>query len=500
MSTQHRQGRVVTDIIVGGAYQAYAMASNADVVMVIDSRDAIARLPELPRLIKIPLGEQDTVLSLLERLQDTLPDARDLLETYRQRNVHLASGMAQDPEIGKCVIQDLKRSGELDTIFDQLFKRILEASNGTLAFLVVRVLNSNAGSMGSGGGPEIGDLFCAYAAQRTTAKIRHQMIRLGGLTYTFVAERGHENTAIATKRNVDHILHNHIPPGQLRDLELYELPLRSEDGRAVRDDYALRARLAATLLQARFSTEVDGLLDRRRVNHIPTSPYGAMVRVQASWSEWLDQEQLTRAAATYYRDQLKAMHGAPDASDLLVALGADVQLEPLNAPLPGLEEVMAAVRKGDTQSPLLDQVRHAELRRMQSTVLLRTAQDQMAFLDEVLEHPERPRHLDDSRAYSRRWRGVVAHLTEAHQAAQAALTSAQRLFEQRQRHVTREIKHLRSFRSTLEAILRSRRGVVQRTHAVFAAYYEAHERYSAARALVAPAHPDRGRRRDGRGG
>jgi hypothetical protein len=75
------------------------------------------------------------------------------------------------------------------------------------------------------------------------------------------------------------------PAGQLRDLELYELPLRSENDRMVRDDSLLRARLAATLLQSRFTTGVDGLLDSRRVSDIPTSPSGAMLRGQVSWSD-----------------------------------------------------------------------------------------------------------------------------------------------------------------------------------------------------------------------
>src|SRR5437879_5199428 len=125
-------GIVVVEFIVGGAWQAYAMASDADVVVLIDSREEVAQIPDLPKLIKVPLGAEDTVLTLLERLQDTTPAARALLAEYRQRpTVHLGGGMAQDPRLGTCAIHDLALCGELDRLFYQIFfTHVLEAANG----------------------------------------------------------------------------------------------------------------------------------------------------------------------------------------------------------------------------------------------------------------------------------------------------------------------------------------------------------------------------------
>jgi len=181
---------VEVEFIVGGAWPTYAMASKADVIVLIDSREEVEQVPDAPRLIKVALGGQDTVLSLLERLQEAKPEIGALLTEYLQRcNVYLGAGMAQDPRLGACAIQDLALRGELTPLFDRIFIRVLEAANGELDLLVVRDLNSNAGGMGAGGGTEVGMQFCAYAAQRTSAKIRRHMVRLGGLTYAAVAPR-----------------------------------------------------------------------------------------------------------------------------------------------------------------------------------------------------------------------------------------------------------------------------------------------------------------------
>src|SRR5438046_635520 len=98
MYRKDNESQVAVDFVVGGAFHEYTVASRADVVVAIDSSKELTRLPDLPHLIKVPLGERDTVLSLLERLQEASPNAQALLEEYRHRlNVHLASGMAQDP-------------------------------------------------------------------------------------------------------------------------------------------------------------------------------------------------------------------------------------------------------------------------------------------------------------------------------------------------------------------------------------------------------------------
>jgi hypothetical protein len=78
----------------------------------------------------------------------------------------------------------------------------------------------------------VGTQFCAYAPQRTSAKIRRHMVRLGGLAYAAVAPQAFINVGYTTAANIALMLETQTPAWELRDLELYELPLRSEDGLA----------------------------------------------------------------------------------------------------------------------------------------------------------------------------------------------------------------------------------------------------------------------------
>ena len=121
------------DIMVGGSFQDYAQVSRAQVVIVFDNQQEVSAIPDKPNLIKVPLGGDDTVLSMLTRLYASRPDVHPLLAEYEKRpNIHLGSGIAQDPRLGACVILDLDLRNELKPIFEETFIRILEAVNGSL--------------------------------------------------------------------------------------------------------------------------------------------------------------------------------------------------------------------------------------------------------------------------------------------------------------------------------------------------------------------------------
>ena len=60
--------KALVDIIVGGTFQDYARVSRAHVVAVFDNQQEVSTIPDQPNLIKIPLGGDDTVLSMLTRL------------------------------------------------------------------------------------------------------------------------------------------------------------------------------------------------------------------------------------------------------------------------------------------------------------------------------------------------------------------------------------------------------------------------------------------------
>jgi len=484
------QHQVAVDSISGGAMQAYATASRADIIVLIDSLEEVESVPDAPRLIKVPLGGQDTVLTLLERLHAVHPEMQPLLDEYRQRhNVHLGSGMAQDPRLGACAIQDLDDRGELTLHFGEIFTRVLEAGNGQLDLLIVSEFNSNAGGMGAGGGPATGSRFCAYAAQRTAAKIRRRMLRLGGLTYTAVStvpDRVFDNTRKTIRADVSFILDEVMPAGELRDLELYELPLRSEAGVAIRDNRLQRSLLAATLAQARYTDGIKHRLSLREVNEAITSRFGGMLRGRASWSHLLDATLLMRAAASYYRQQLKTLRQSPDPAALDLVQRIEVELEPQGTGLPSVEQIMQVVRQRHTvQSPLLDDVVTADAQPFQSTVWVYMSQVQSGALNDILDTPERPVSLAEFRSRCQRLRGLLAHLESAQEEAQKEVNARTRALHTQRQRVQQTLRRLRSFWYRLDVMVQTRPKFMRHTQATFEAYLTAHARYSEAVARLA---------------
>jgi hypothetical protein len=476
------QNRVAVDFISGGAMQAYASASRADVIVLIDSLEELESVPDAPRLIKVPMGGEDTVLSLLERLCVVHPGIQPLLDEYRQgTNLHLGSGMAQDPRLGACAIQDFDDRGELSQLFEEIFTRVLEAGNGKLDLLIVSEFNSNAGGMGAGGGPEIGGRFCVFAAKKTAAKIRRRMLRLGGLTFARVAPRAIYNAGHTTQANVSFMLDAVGPAGELRDLELYELPLRSEAGVAIRDNRLQRSVLAATLAQARNTDEVKHELSRIEVNLVAKSRFGGMLRGQAWWSHMLDATLLMRAAAASYRQQLKALRQAPDPAAIDLVQRIEVELEAQGASLPSVDTLMQLVRQRHTvQSALLDDVVAANARAFQSTVWVYMAQAQSGALHDILEASERPKALTEFRSRCQRLRGLLVHLEQAREAAQNEVNVQTRACDKQRQRLKETIRRLRSLWYHLDVMVQTRSKFLRRVQATFEAYYTAHARSSEA--------------------
>jgi hypothetical protein len=185
---------VVVEFILGGALQKYILASEAEVIVLLNGREEVEKIPDVPHLLKVPLGEQGTVLSWLEGLHNTWSEVGFLLTEYRQHsNVHLGSAMARDPRLVACAITELAIRGELTLLFDHIFLRVLEAANGQLDLLVVRELNSVSPGLGIGGSPDISGQFCAYTAQKVSAKIRRQTIHLGGGMQTAASGHSFDN-------------------------------------------------------------------------------------------------------------------------------------------------------------------------------------------------------------------------------------------------------------------------------------------------------------------
>jgi hypothetical protein len=335
--------------------------------------------------------------------------------------------------------------------------------------------------MGAGGGPEIGGRFCAFAATKTAAKIRRRMVRLGGLTYARVAPRAIINAGHTTQANVSFMLDEVMPAGELRDLELYELPLRSEAGVAIRDNRVQRSLLAGTLAQARYTDGVKHELSRIEVNLVSKSRFGGMLRGQAWWSHMLDPHLLMRAAASGYRQQLKTLRQSPDAAAMDLVQRIEVELEPQGEGLPSVEVLMQLVRQRHAvQSTLLDDVVTANAQTFQSTVWVYMSQIQSGALHDILGVPERPKSLAEFRTHCQRLRGLLAHLESAQEAAQKEVNARTRAFEKQRQSVKQILRRLRSFWYHLDVMVQTRSKFMRHVQVKFETYLTAHARYSEA--------------------
>ena len=483
MNTRNDDGRAVVEFVVGGCAHSFVAASDADVVVVVDSQDETSRVPDLPNIIKVPLGDHETVLMLLERLAPGSREAAAVAEEYhdhRRPNVDLSSGMAQDPRLGAFAVRDVASRGELEKIFEQVRIRLLEATNGRMPMIEVRELNSNAGGMGSGGAPEIGSLFLDYAERHTSATFRHHMLRIGGLTFAAIAPKALDNTGRVTGSNVEQLLGS-SHARRTRSLELYELPLRDEDGCPVRDHREQRGLLAGTLLQARFAPAVAMELEDREVNHRSASQLGEILRLQASWSQCLDQSILIRAAATRYRDRLKAARTTPEKPSAPVALTVEVEMAPIEGALPNGEDVMRAIQQKDpARFVLLDRIRQAEPPRLPATVLLVVTPGQAASVDQVLGAPERPRNWSEAQSVAARYRGVVDMLEAAHGRSLEAERKAQAQFARARARLTSEIRNLRSWWYPIEGFLLTNKRVSARAKVALDAFCQSYRQCSEA--------------------
>lgn len=476
------QGRVVVLFVTGGGFQAAVPASLADVCVVVDSRDELLKVPDLGNVIKIPLGDHETVLTLLERARALDAEAAELYTEYQKLpNVYLSAGMAQDPRLGACAMRDLAQSGQLHQYFADILVRVLEAANGQLSVVVIREANSQAGGMGSAGGPEIGARFRAFLETCTSAQLSLHMLRLGGLTYVSVAKRATSNTGYATKRNLDTLFAT-AAPRVTRDAEFAELPLRSEDNLPIRDKRALRDALAAPLLVARCSEAVVRLVDEREVNHKPESPFGEIRTIRAQWSDGLDQDELLRAAATAHRASIADLRRECDVPDSTIVQGVHVDVTPLET-LPSIEEVTTAIRRGEVRGPLFDRLVDAGIPVFRATVFADITKDQAFTVDEVIHGLDAPKTLADVRSGIRRLRGVLSHLEKAQQEAGERHRFAEAARDKGKATMAAALRRLRSPMRTVEAVL-SPKASLKRATAAFASYLGALEQVGQAAARV----------------
>jgi hypothetical protein len=303
IGSDYKSGGSATVIVAaGGTGHAWALGAAADVTVMVDSVDELAGIPHRANLIKVPVGDHETLQTLIGRMAgDEL--AERLSAYYQGRpNILLSKGMAQDPRIGELVIRDLARSGRLAAVATEVMKQVMVAANGALAHVELIEVNSNAGGMGAGGGPEIGDFLAAHLERSSQATVKHSMYRVGALTFLTLAPRAVGNARMVTVSNLARLTRQRSAR-RIQSMELIELPLRDQAGRPIGDDRELRDRLIDTLMQARRSPEVCALLDAREVND-RDGEFGEMIRMAARWSHVLDMRQTIRGAAGRYLREL----------------------------------------------------------------------------------------------------------------------------------------------------------------------------------------------------
>ena len=77
--------QAVVDFVVGGTPHLWLTASPADVVVGVDSLNELQGVLDRPTLLKVPLGENETVLTLLDRNRQRTGEASLLYEEYSKR-------------------------------------------------------------------------------------------------------------------------------------------------------------------------------------------------------------------------------------------------------------------------------------------------------------------------------------------------------------------------------------------------------------------------------
>lgn len=373
-SEGHKAGKATTVIVaVGGTAQRYARATDADVIVMVDSVDELGRVPQRDALIKVPVGDHETIQTLLERTAgDALAEV--LATEYRDRpNILLSKGMAQDPRIGALAARDLIRRGELEAVARQMMTALMVAANGTLSHVEVVEVNSNAGGMGAGGGPEIGHFLSTHIETFSRATVKYTMFRVGTLTYLPIAPRAAANARMATKSNMTR-LGKQRAERRIQDVELAELPLRDEAGRALGAEYEQRAWLAGTLLQARRAPEVAALLDSREVNH-RVGEFGEFRRIAGCWSGPLESVALVREGAARY---MRAIQQLPTtwSEDSLASSHQEVEVIPADLELPTVEAVLQELN-ADPQlnGPLLTRLLMEDEGAQSGGVVLKTGEN-----------------------------------------------------------------------------------------------------------------------------
>ena len=474
----------VVEFIVGGAFHARAQNSSPSVTVIVDSWQELNRIPDLPHLVKIALGRGDTVLALLERLRENAPESSDilehvlvLLEEYRQKpNVYLAHGMAADGRIGRLAVLDLFFRGKLESVFHEIYIRLMEGSNGRLHQVEIRELNSLCGGTGSLGASEISQLFRSFLRERIEVPVRCYQLRLGGLTYASVTSKGFTNV----QRSLDvtaRLIGMPSDKGLFFNVEFYELPLRDESGQAIRENREIRDSLAGSLLQARLSSEVVDLVDAREVNH-RSHPLSVVLRGQACWSRPLETSWIVESAAAYYRQELESVRremARPDTDDLK---DIDVRIEEGDPLFAGREQFRQLIREQD-QIGLQQEVLDQPQQEMPGKVLL-TVSGELVSLQLFTRMANAPRSLQEMILAGRRYRGALKLVELAIQDEEAACKKAERTFQARQAKLVKEIRGLGSTLRMLKGALLGRRRIDGVTELRVKDFVESHQQLSRA--------------------
>jgi hypothetical protein len=341
------------DLAVGGTGTAAVRGSTADLVILVDSKVELDRIPPLADSIRIPLGENDTAQSLLER-NSSDPEAAAILQRYRDRpNVPLDRGMAQDPDLGALAIRDRIRSGELDPVFDEILKLAVIKTNGRLLSVNIKEINSYAGGAGSGGAPQLGEYFASRFESETEAIVYHRMLRCGGLGYPF-GRQVWGNTNYSTKADLERLKEDRAAR-RVRNVELFELPLRSTDGEIVGEDRQRRDTLIGTFAEAYGSPAVNVYVEASEVNYRNQSSLGEVRRLRVKWSDFQSPEELRGKAAKYYETAARSPQKLANPTAALPP--ADVQsVGNATSVYPSANDVAKELEeRGGTSGPLLRQ-------------------------------------------------------------------------------------------------------------------------------------------------
>lgn len=251
---------VVIDVPCGGSFEVLGVnpdIGGGDLVVAIDTAGELARLPQDSRVIRVTLARRHTVKSLVGKLAKSrgFQSARRALHNHQG---DLADGLGRIPALGAMAFEELRLTGRLDRVLEEILVRVRQLTNGAPGRIKVRICCSNSGGTGHGIAHKVAAAL-VKKLESTQAVIVVEHLRVGAQTYNGLGrDYIRFNNGAGVAEDIKAVM---LPPtgNEICYLDVCELPMPNDP-----KDKSFRDRYAGLYLQARLAEETQEVLVRGR--------------------------------------------------------------------------------------------------------------------------------------------------------------------------------------------------------------------------------------------